>query len=98
MRRGTTPTLTFGVPRDFREAESVFVTIKQHGKVVVDISKEEMNITENEISCTLTQKQTLALDCNNRCKIQVRVKLHGVALASNVVFADVCEILKDGEI
>lgn len=99
MIRGTTPTLNFTLPFDTREIEKAFVTICQNGKIAIDKSIEQCSYSGNTLTTTLTQEETLSLECGKYVSIQVRVKTKtGTALASNIITAPCDSILKEGVI
>lgn len=101
MRRGTTPTLTFTTPYEAAMIESGYITFNQRGTTVLDLALDDpsVTITDNAISVTLTQEQTLAMTTAAPCEAQIRAILtSGKAVASNIVMIPICAILKDGEI
>lgn len=101
MRRGTTPTLTFTTPYAADIVESGYITFNQRGATVLDVpfSDSSVNVSDNAISITLTQEQTLAFSIAAPCQAQIRAILEsGKAVASNIVQIPICAILKDGEI
>lgn len=73
MIRATTPTFTLtisGDSVDLTEATSVYVTIAQPGNII-NLTDDALTVTENTISCFLTQEQALTLVDNLPAKIQV---------------------------
>lgn len=101
MRRGTTPTLTFTTPYEASLIQDGYITFKQRGAIVADISihDESVTVSDNSISVELTQEQTLAMTTADTCQAQIRLLMEsGTATASNIVEIPVCPILKDGEI
>jgi len=97
MRRGSTPKNTFKVDLDLTEAV-VFVSYEQDGQVIVEKTGEDLTITPNEITCILTQEDTLAFR-PGEVNIQLRyVMTDGTADASNIIRAQVESIIKDGVI
>lgn len=99
MRRGTTPTNTLLSDVDLTNAVAVYVTYKQDCHIVVERDLSTLDVQEDRINLTLTQKETLAFDDDKMVFIQVRAKFqNGAAIASNVVKTTVGQILKDGEI
>ena len=95
--RGTTPTNTFNVNVDLREA-TIFVSYYQRGRVVVEKTGDDLTVTENQIVTTLTQEETLKLR-TGPVRIQIRYVMEdGTADASNIIETTSEEILKDGEI
>ena len=98
MRRGTTPTNTFTVDVDLRQATALYVTYKQNSRVILEKTLADATITETSVAVTLTQEETLAFG-KGTVSIQIRAKfVDGVAIASNIITANVNAILKDGVI
>lgn len=99
MRRGTTPIHTFTTDLDLTDAAIIWITYKVGGKIVIDKSKEDLDVTAEEISFRLTQEETLKLINGDRVRIQIRARFEdGTAVASNVMETTAREILKDGVI
>jgi len=97
--RGTTPTNTFTVDVDLRDAEVLWLTYKQNSKIVIQKEKEDLEIDETEVRVYLTQEETLALKDSVGVRIQFRARYaDGNAIKSNIMQASVEEILKDGVI
>lgn len=98
MKRGTTPTNTFKTNIDLTGA-TVFLTYSQRGRVVLEKTGDDLEISAGAIVTRLTQKDTLGFDALQKVSIQIRyVFPDGTAGASNIMTASVGEILKDGEI
>lgn len=98
MKRGTTPTNTFKTNIDLTGA-TIFLTYSQRGRVVLEKTGEDLEISAEAIVTRLTQKDTLGFDALQKVSIQIRyVFPDGTAGASNIMTASVGEILKDGEI
>ena len=98
MKRGTTPTNTFKTNIDLTGAK-VFLTYSQRGRVVLEKTGDDLEITAEAIVTRLTQKDTLGFDALQKVSIQIRyVFPDGTAGASNIMTVTVGEILKDGEI
>ena len=102
MVRGTTPTLYYVLPfpTDLLETvASLYITFTQEGKTVLEKSLEDITITDNVISCPLSQYDTLHLHEDKYVNMQIRIKFaDGEAFASDEITASVKRILKDGEI
>lgn len=97
--RGTTPIHTFTTDLDLTTADSVFVTYKQDGIVILEKDKDHLTITEDTITYKLTQEETLIFRPLYGVKIQIRAKFaDGTAVASNVISAGINDILKEGVI
>ena len=98
MKRGTTPTNTFKTNIVLTGA-TVFLTYSQRGRVVLEKTGDDLEISAEAIVTRLTQKDTLGFDALQKVSIQIRyVFPDGTAGASNIMTASVGEILKDGEI
>ena len=96
MRRGTTPTIKISTNADLRAADEVWLTIKS-GTGELTITKKELTVDETTITARLTQAQTLAF-ASGRLSIQLRALIGSAAIASSIIYANVDDILKDGEI
>ena len=95
--RGTTPTNTFNVNVDLREAR-IYISYYQRGRVVVEKTGEDLTVIESQITTELTQEETLRFKAGP-VRIQIRyVMPDGTADASNIIETTAEEILKDGEI
>ena len=57
-RRGSTPTNVFNLNIDLTDAR-VYVTYMQKGKVIVEKSNENLDITSDSLVVSLTQEDTL---------------------------------------
>ena len=98
MKRGTTPINTFKTNIDLT-GSTVFVTYSQGGKVVLEKTGEALEVTEEAVVTRLSQKDTLAFTAAQCVSIQIRyIFPDGTAGASNIMTANVGDILKDGEI
>ena len=98
MKRGTTPINTFKTNIDLSGA-TVFVTYTQRGRIILEKTGADLEISEDAVITRLTQRDTLGFDAIQKVSIQIRyVFPDGTAGASNIMTADVGEILKDGEI
>lgn len=97
MKRGTTPTNTFSVDVDLRDA-TVFVDYEQDGRIVLEKTGDDLTITEKAVSLTLSQEDTLAFK-PGWVQIQLRyVTAGGAADASNIIQTTAERIIKDGVI
>lgn len=98
MRRGTTPTHTFQTDIDLTAAAVIYLTYKVGGKVAFEKTGEDLTVTAESISTTLTQEETLSLKGQN-AEIQIRARFEdGSAVASNIMRTGIEQILKDGVI
>lgn len=96
--RGTTPTHIFdNIGVDLRNAR-VYLTYSQFGANVLEKTNEDMTITENTISVTLTQEETLAFQ-EGTISMQIRyVMADGKADKSDIMQTRADKILKEGVI
>ena len=98
MRRGSTPTNTFNLDIDLRQAV-IFVSYAQGDNVVVEKTGEDLTVEENKIIVHLSQEDTLAFKTGN-VLVQIRCVFPytGDADASNIICTTAERILKDGVI
>ena len=99
MRRGTTPTFQITVTglNDI-EIDVLWLTLKQDTTEITK-DKNDVEIQGDVISTALTQEETLMFKTGAKVGIQLRVlSTNNTAYASNIVYADVEKILKDGVI
>lgn len=97
--RGTTPTIEVELPFETAILAEAYITLSQNGKIVLDKSMSECKCNLDTLSVTLTQEETLMLDCKCHTEIQVRARTtDGSALASDVITVATERILKDGVI
>ena len=97
--RGTTPTNIFNVNVDLTEAEDIIISYAQKGNVVINKMISDIDVTEEALSTTLTQTETLKLDAAYNVEIQIRALFDdGTAIASDIISVDVGAILYEGVI
>jgi len=97
MRRGSTPTNVFLVDLDLTAA-TVFVSYEQGGKVIIEKTGTDLTVTDEDITLTLTQEETLRFS-PGEVLIQIRyVMPNGTADASNIIRTTAERIIKDGVI
>ena len=97
--RGTTPTNVFNVNVDLRDVEDILITYSQKGKPVINKTIDDVEITEESLTVTLTQTETLKLDHVYDVQIQIRALFDdGTAIASDIISVDVGAILYEGVI
>lgn len=70
--RGTTPTNVFNVNVDLRDVEDILITYSQKSEVVINKTISDAEITEDSVTVTLTQSETLKLDHVYDVQIQIR--------------------------
>lgn len=97
MRRGSTPTNTFDLDIDLRDA-TVYISYEQDGAVVIEKTGDALTVSEDKIVLTLTQEDTLKFRPGT-VLIQIRyVFPNGVADASDIIQTSFGRIIKDGVI
>lgn len=98
MQRGTTPTHFFNLPFDTSLISCVRVIYAQHDQVVFVKSTADCIMEGDQIRVTLTQEDTLLLDCSALVQVQLRVlTTAGEALATDVILVGVGKCL-DNEV
>lgn len=75
--RGTTPTLSFGLPFSTDLLATGFVTVKQRDAVIIEKELSVCNCDGNTITTKLMQEETLSLESGIHAKIRLVVKTHG---------------------
>lgn len=98
MRRGTSPKNTFLTSIDLTSADVMYITYSQKGVTVIEKSLPDITVTADKIEVTLTQEDTLKFDAQQKLEIQIRAKLDGEAIASDIIETTVGKILKEGVI
>lgn len=91
----------FTTPYTADQVTSGYITFTMRGDVVLDIpvSDDSVVISDNAISLTLTQQQTLSFQSKATSLVQLRLVLDdGSVVASNIIKITIGDILKDGEI
>lgn len=100
--RGTTPINTFLTSIDLTEANVIYITYSQLGKIVIEKTKEDVtSMTETTLSVKLTQMETLRLKSEYPVQIQIRAGFggeNGDRVKSNIMETTVDPILKGGTI
>lgn len=100
MRRGTTPYLTIQTDQDLTGYSYVVFTIEDRIGTEVDVDNRSgnMQISPSSVTVRLSQDQTLSLQ-KGGVKMQIRaVDTGGNAIASNIMQANLEDVLKDGVI
>lgn len=96
MTRGTTPTHTFTLPFDVSLVQKAMVVYAQNDIEIFRKESSDCQMSGNEVSVTLTQEDTLKLDCKHLVQVQLRVlTTDNKALASMVRIMSVQKCLND---
>lgn len=97
--RGTTPTVTITTSISLVDAAVIWLTYKQGSQIVFNKEKADLDITEQSISHTFSQEETLLLKYGPPVLIQIRARFEdGTAVKSNIMETTADKILKDGVI
>lgn len=96
MIRGTTPTLKFRLSINCDDLTLLSVAFAQGGKVILEKSLDQCGLEGNTVCVTLSEEDTLLLDCNQAVEIQIRAGCGNTRLASRIIRESVGRILKDG--
>lgn len=75
--RGTTPTMTFGLPFEAETLESAFVTVQQNKTTVIEKPISACECDGRTLSAKLEQEETLALSPDINAEINLVVKTMG---------------------
>lgn len=99
MIRGTTPKLIFTLPFETDSIQKLWITFSQNRREIFTICDDECEMSEDKVTITLSQDQTLLLTSSSLVEIQLRVlTINDTALASNILKENVDRILKGGVI
>ena len=99
VSRGTTPTHTFRTSIDLTGAAVLFITYMQAGKTILEKDLSDCTITSQDVTVTLTQKESLRFKENGLVRMQIRGKFpDGSAVKSCIMEATADELLKEGVI
>lgn len=98
MYRGSTPTLTFALPFATEIIDNAYISFAQYGAVKIEKQLDECVCSENNLSVTLSQAETLRLKSGSAVEIQISVRIENKVMRSQIISTSVERILKDGEI
>lgn len=99
MLRGSTPTIRFTLPFSFSMLAELWLTVSQNDREVFTVKKERLTASGDQVSCKLTQEETLKLRHEQPAAFQVRWKTNaGDSGGSKIKTVSVEKILKDGVI
>lgn len=97
MYRGTTPTFTFNLPIEAETITKLVVAFRQIGTAVAfEKELDDCTVSENTVSCSLTEEETLEMKAGYKMEIQLRVAVGEARMASQIFTVPVERILKDG--
>ena len=97
--RGTTPTLTFGLPFEADLLETGFVIIQQQSATVIEKELSACECSGRTVSAKLTQEESLKLSSDQNAEIRLVVKtVSGDRLETKPIFDKVVDTSKDGVI
>lgn len=94
--RGTTPTHTFNISISQDLVKDLRITYIQDKKKILTKQLENVNFSEDGISVSLTQEETLLFQSDKMAKIQLKLKtIDDSVLASDIMRMRVDEILDE---
>ena len=97
--RGTTPTLSFGLPFNADQIAVGFVTVQQNGVNVFEKPLSDCNCSGKTVSTRFTQEETLSLQCDSNAEIRLVVRtVEDERLETNPVIKRVFNTSKEGVI
>ena len=97
--RGTTPTMTFGLPFEAEMIATGFVTVQQNDVTVIEKPLSACDCNGKTLSAQFTQEETLMLSADSKAEIRIVVKtMGGDRLESYSIFERVEDTSKDGVI
>lgn len=100
MKQGTTPYITLHTNEDLSGYEYVLFTIEDRvgTQVNIDNSSDAMQVNTDSVVVRLSQAETLSMS-KGAVKMQIRARdTQGYATASNIMYSNMEEILRDGVI
>lgn len=90
MIKGSTPTFTFALPFDASAIAEARISFGQDGRELVKKVEGVITMKGNDISCELTQRESLLFNEQKPMQIQLKVKTHeGKVLLTDIFEADV---------
>lgn len=101
MYRVTTPTHKFNLPFDTDTIDKFIITYQQDGQTIIEKTEADSGIvlSGKQITVNLTQQETALFTSKiggqNRAYAQIRVKIDGKVLASNLMEIDVRDVLNE---
>lgn len=105
MYRATTPTITFTLPFDVSNIEELSIAFGQketpysrHAKLVFEKFLSDCDVDGKSVRLTLSEADTLKLECDKDVEIQLWVKRNGVSTASKVYKEPVDCIMNESSI
>ena len=96
MIRGTTPTHTFNIPFNVQLISKLRILYSQDDVLILAKNMEDCVISDNSISVTLTQEDTLSFNAKKNVEIQIRIlTVENKALASIPKKVSVLKLLEN---
>lgn len=86
MKKGSTPTHTFTLPPGTAEKASVIeITYTQNEQVILQKREQDCIIKGDTVAVTLSQEETFLFMDDVIVKIQIRIKVDGKVLPSDIM-------------
>ena len=97
--KGSTPTLSFETNAPLDNYTEIYLTLEQCGIFILEKTKSDVKIVENNIEIELTQEETMLLSHKYDIEAQLRIKYaDGAALTSEINTFNIGRVLKNGVI
>ena len=99
LRRGTTPTILFSLPFDTSIIRNCEIYFSQNDSLLLTKELKDMVLSGTYLAVTLSQEESLLLDEEEKCEIQIRFMFTDGSVDSTTIRKDkVYKILKEGVI
>lgn len=86
MRKGSTPTHTFTMPPETAgKISAVEITYTQNKQVILQKREQDCTIEGDVVSVTLSQEETFLFKDDVNVHIQIRIKVGGKVIPSDVI-------------
>ena len=72
MRRATSHSFTWKLPKYADDYSEILVTLEQNGEIILNKTKNDLDIDENKVVLILTQEETLMFEAGVPAYIQMR--------------------------
>lgn len=97
--RGTTPTMSFGLPFETDQLEVGFVTVQQNGSTIFEKPLSVCSCEGRTVTARFEQEDTLSLESESSAEIRLVVKtVDGERLETKPVIKRIVNTSKEGVI
>lgn len=96
MYRASTPECSWDLGTDAASLDSIKITFKQAGIIVLEKDKEDLTCDGNTVSFTMTQEETKAFKAFRPANVQIRIKTtEGKVIDSTIDTFNIEKVLND---